>query len=342
MSEPVSTVRGFTRGSSRGRIASIECLRMLAMFEIVSFHTSTPERLPILGGLGLPIFLLLTTAFSVVASSSRGADAVVRVKVRRLGSAWLFWCAVYSAYLVAVAVRHGAPPFAGFEPMMLFYGTADHLWFAPFAIVACVVAANAQSWWGGAFTRRHVVVLVAVGLGGAGLAGLIPLSLPFGQWVFALPSIPLGIALGVAAQSGDRRLLWRTVVVLAALAVFAELFAVRLDPATGESLRRYTVAASLVLACFLWPGRANPWVDRFAAYVPGVYFVHILVRDTAHPIVAGGVVIAGCIVFTLSMLVVELLQRTPLRAMLLLRTRAKLRVPDALPAPSVALDARLR
>ncbi|MEX2208224.1 MAG: hypothetical protein WEF50_18535 [Myxococcota bacterium] len=339
MSERVSTAPLASFRSARGRIASVECLRLIAMFEIVSFHTSTPERLPILAGLGLPIFLMLTSAFSVVASSSRGADAVTRAKVRRLGGAWLFWCAVYGAYRIAVSVKHGAPPFSSFRPMMLLFGTAQHLWFAPFAIAASVVAANAQSWWGSAFGGRHVAVLIAVGFGAALLAGLVPMPMPLGQWVFALPSIPLGIALGVAAQTRDRQALWRTVIVLTALGAGAALFAVPLDPLSGDSLRRYAIALPLVLACFLVPGNAHPLVDRFAAYVPGVYFIHILVRDIAHPIAVGGVIAAGLIVFALSLLSVGVLARTPLRFAFLLRAPAKLRVPEVLPAPASALDA---
>ena len=238
-----------------------------------------------------------------------------------------------------MALKHGLPPFHPFEPRMLWYGTSEHLWFAPFAIVASVVAANAQSWWGGPFVARHIAVLIALGLLGAGLVGLIPLPLPFGQWVYALPSIPLGIALGVFAQSSDRALLQRAALVLALLAALAEFLAVPLDPATGESLRRYAVALPLVLACFLWPIRSLPTVDRFAAYVPGVYFIHILVRDIAHPIEVGGVIGAGAIVFALSLLLVEILQRTPLRGVLLVRESAKLPVGELVPAPAPALDA---
>ncbi len=311
---------------------------MLAMFEIVSFHTTPPERLPLVGGLGLPIFLMLTTAFSVVAANSRGAAAVTRVKVRRLGTAWLFWCAVYGAYRVAVSVKHGAPPFSSFRPMMLLFGTAQHLWFAPFAIAASVVAANAQKWWGAAFTSRHVAVLIAAGFGAAGLEGLISMPMPIGQWVFALPSIPVGIALGVAAQASDRRTLWRTVTVLGGVGTGAALFAVLPGPLDGDSLRRYAIAAPLILACFLVPGNAHPLVDRFAAYVPGVYFIHILIRDIAHPITVDGVFGAGLFVFVLSMLAIEVLQRTRVRGMLLLRAPAKLGAAEALAARPSVLD----
>jgi len=132
------------------------------MFEIVAFHTLDGGRLPVIAGLGLPTFLLLSAAFSVVSADRRGPAFVAGLKLRKLGLAWLFWCAVYAVVLSALAVRHGAPWYAPFHtPWMLLYGPRIHLWFIP--------AAGSISAYLHAATRhldRHVISLLWLGIGG--------------------------------------------------------------------------------------------------------------------------------------------------------------------------------
>src|SRR5687768_7541778 len=69
------------------RLANVERLRLLAMFEIVAFHVSgafgTNARLPVLAGLGLPTFLLLNNAFNLTLSERMGPRPFLRIKVSR-------------------------------------------------------------------------------------------------------------------------------------------------------------------------------------------------------------------------------------------------------------------
>src|SRR5262245_6482169 len=69
------------------RLANVERLRLLAMFEIVAFHVSgalgESARLPVLAGLGLPSFLLLNNAFNYTLSERMGPRPFLSVKVSR-------------------------------------------------------------------------------------------------------------------------------------------------------------------------------------------------------------------------------------------------------------------
>jgi hypothetical protein len=62
------------RARSSARLANVERLRLLAMFEIVAFHVSE-QRLPVLAGLGLPVFLLLNNAFNCTLAERMGTRA---------------------------------------------------------------------------------------------------------------------------------------------------------------------------------------------------------------------------------------------------------------------------
>ena len=69
------------RPRSSPRLANVERLRLVAMYEIVAFHVSE-HRLPIVAGLGLPVFLLL----GALAALAIGLWlAAVNVKYRDIG-----------------------------------------------------------------------------------------------------------------------------------------------------------------------------------------------------------------------------------------------------------------
>lgn len=114
------------------------------MFEIVAFHLS--GRLPLLDGLGLPIFLLLSIAFSVVSAEKRGLSHVASMRFRKIGLPWIFWWFVYAAFMSLLAVHRGRPLTGVFTPLMVLYGPSVHLWFCPFIIMAGVGMALLHLW----------------------------------------------------------------------------------------------------------------------------------------------------------------------------------------------------
>lgn len=295
----------------RGAFPGLEGLRVVAMLEIVTFHVMhSSARLPVVAGLGLPIFLLLGSALAVVSAERHGAWHVIRSKSLHLGRAWLFWCAVYGVLRVLLAVRSGSAVL--FSKRMLLGGTWIHLWFVPFSIASAVVVATTCT-----LTRRWPVwskVVLFVLLGGA----LAALSLRFGelpwpvhQWNFSMPAIPWGIALGYVLSSGGAQR-WKIAGLAAAVDLVVFLPSLGLPGHT--SLWRFSVSFLLILAFILLPWRNQATAGPLRYLGPrmlGVYFVHciliFLVPSHAHPVLA----VAG--VFVGAILVVEVVARTPLR-----------------------------
>jgi hypothetical protein len=72
------------------RLANVERLRVLAMLEIVRYHDHN-DRLALIGGLGLPTFLLLTNMFNCTLSEKRGPGQFMADMRKRLVVPWVFW-----------------------------------------------------------------------------------------------------------------------------------------------------------------------------------------------------------------------------------------------------------
>jgi surface polysaccharide O-acyltransferase-like enzyme len=304
------------------RLANVERLRIVAMLEIVSFHVggavaTDTYRLPIVGGLGLPVFLLLNNAFNCTLSERMGTRAFLDLKVSRLLLPWLIWSGVYAGIVLAEKVRHGEPLAAAFSPWMIIGGTYTHLWFVPFALFGSLLIAGLQA---RTKTLPHRTMLaVALGLGtaltlGAGwLLHVGDVQWPLLQWLFALPSPLLGFALGRVILSRDRRLLTGLVVLLSVLAVGT--WAAAQVVAVPEMDWRYAVSMALVSLFFLWPGKADALSRRLTPLLFGIYLTHpLLMRlyQAAHlPELPVGVL--GVVVFAAAAALVELLRRGPLK-----------------------------
>ncbi len=310
----------FPEPNAAPRIAAIEWLRLLAMFEIVAFHTGMAHRLPWLGGFGLPTFLLLGAAFSVLAADRRGARSVLSRKLRTLGGAWVFWTLLYAALLALVAMRRGQTLGSVLHPEMIVSGVRTHMWFAPFAVFAGGVSAGVH-----VFTRRvsrtlRFVALLALGYAWILVAERFPArSLVLWQWSFSLPSIPLGMALAelLRAREAERTKVAMAVGAFCALALataYALPEAIPVDaPSAVASLERYALSLAAITAIVFLPLGSNAVVARIAPYMLGVYFCHVAVIDVLRPVLSSHQVLASLVVFAASVAVVEIVQRTRLQ-----------------------------
>jgi surface polysaccharide O-acyltransferase-like enzyme len=304
------------------RLANVERLRIVAMLEIVTFHVggavaSDTYRLPIVGGLGLPVFLLLNNAFNCTLSERMGTRPFLDVKVSRLLLPWLVWSGVYAGIMLAEKVRHDEPLAEAFSPWMIIGGTYTHLWFVPFALFGSLLIAGLQVRTKTLPHRKMAAATLAVGtaltLGGAWLLHVRDIQWPLLQWLFALPSPLLGFALGRVLMSRDRRLLSKLAVSLSVLAVGT--LAATLIWAVPEMDRRYAVSMALVSLFFLWPGKADALSRRLTPLLFGVYLMHPLlmrVYQGAH-LPELPVALLGLVVFVVAALLVDLLRRTPLK-----------------------------
>jgi surface polysaccharide O-acyltransferase-like enzyme len=317
VSPPVAEPR-----KSSERLANVERLRIVAMLEIVTFHVgeaigSGANRLPVVAGLGLPVFLLLNNAFNCTLVERMGTRKFLDVKVSRLLLPWLIWSAVYAGVIVAESVRHDEPLAERFSLWMIVGGTYTHLWFVPFALFGSLLIAGLQlrtravshaSMAGLAFASGAALVAV-----GAWLLATRTVEWPMLQWLFALPSPLLGFALGRVLLSKRRELLQRTSVGLGLCAAAA--VAVGLVVEAPDMARRYAVSMALVSLFFLWPGKADALSKRFTPLLFGIYLTHpLLVRayQAAH-LPQLPTALLGLLFFIGAALFVEVLRHSPLK-----------------------------
>jgi hypothetical protein len=262
-----------------GRLATVECLRVLAMLEIVRFHDHD-DRLPWVGGLGLPTFLLLTNLFNCTLTERRGIGTFLRDKRERLLLPWLFWSVTYAAVLLVSAQRNGLALGGVLSWDMILAGTSSQLWFVPFALFSAGLVAAGQY-----LTRRLPDRATAYGaalLGAVILIGVAnmppqPLAAPIPQWLLSIPSTFFGFALGRLALAGAGTLRRHDVIGIAVPALLGAIVCGLWHP--NMLVWRYSVSLLLVLAAFLIPSKSDP-VSRFTSpLLFGIYLVHHLVAS---------------------------------------------------------------
>ena len=179
------------------RNGSIEYLRLIAAFGIVWFHAAAP--LPDLGYAGLPMFVALLAVFAWNSKPNATFRSTIMGKARRLLLPWLAWCAVYAALKLAVAINDGGPIEIEYNLAYLLVGTSIHLWFLPFAFIGSLAI------WGLRLVLGHyprtailastIAVLPVFEMLSVAAVNERWVGVPFIQWFFVMPFIPIGIAL---------------------------------------------------------------------------------------------------------------------------------------------------
>lgn len=311
--------------SRRLRLHNWDRLRVVAALDTVALHIAGEHAL---WGFGLPLFLMLSVALSVSKKQAPFTKRFVSRRAERLLLPWAFWSLVIVLTRAAHQSRNGEAALGWVKPEMLLYGPRIHLWFLPFIVV---LGLGAHLW-----QRRHsggwapVFALVA-GLGVFLIQGRLPsVGWPFDQWLFSLPALPFGFALGRAmawASDADgealRLLRFRGVTAIGfAFVAFGSFAVIGISPASEVYAHRFLGAAgALVLASWL-PNRNDRFTEAATPWMLGVYILHPvvylwLVKPALCYFVLGDVrwlrVVAT---FPLTMLIVAGLLRTPLKRFL--------------------------
>jgi hypothetical protein len=297
------------------RLANVERLRVLAMLEIVRYHDHN-DRLFLVGGLGLPTFLLLTNLFNCTLTHKRGPERFMADKRERLVVPWIFWSLFYGAFLVIGAYRHHEPLSEVFSWNMILAGTSSHLWFVPFAFASAGAVAGAQHLTRNLpdrATGNIAMVIGAVVLIGLGLLPEKEYIAPVPQWLLSTPSAFLGFAMGRLVLADGPQLRWQTALPIAlgalAMAVFCGLFF------PNFLMQRYSTSILLVLAALLIHGKPERVSTFLSPLLFGIYLAHHFIADRVLSHVPG---VAGMpwlflVDFVIIIFVVRALKETPLK-----------------------------
>ncbi|MET0344567.1 MAG: acyltransferase family protein [Polyangiales bacterium] len=298
------------------RIEAWDYLRLIAFIDIACLHLINTH---LFFGVGLPAFVVITCALALTSSASSIAQ-LANVRVKRLFVPWLFWSVVLGAQIAFAQVRHGAPVLDGFEPSMVFYGTGQHLWFLPYAAVAGISVYWLHKRLAHVPTEKLIVgCMIATAALALTQDCSTTLDLPFQQWLFASPGIPLGLALGrVLAKHRNQADGWR-VQALLTIAMLVTATVVLALPWIGENtdivMRRYTLAFTLLMAVTFIKQPRTVFMKHVRPTLFGAYVLHPLVgfqlmRFTQNKLA----LVSATVVLTLGL--VMGLRRTALRTVL--------------------------
>jgi surface polysaccharide O-acyltransferase-like enzyme len=296
------------------RLANVERLRVLAMLEIVRYHDHN-DRLVLVGGLGLPTFLLLTNLFNCTLTHKRGPERFMADKRQRLVVPWIFWSLFYGAFLLVGAYRHQEPLGEVFSWNMILAGTSAHLWFVPFAFASAGAVAGAQHLTRNLPDRATGSVALVIGAVVLIVLGLLPereYIAPIPQWLLSTPSAFLGFAMGrlVIADGPYFRLKTALPIAIGALVLSAYCLFF-----PNFLIQRYATSILLVLAALLVHGKPEPVSTFLSPLLFGIYLAHHFVADRVLSHVPG---VAGMpwlflVDFICTIFLVRALKETPLK-----------------------------
>jgi peptidoglycan/LPS O-acetylase OafA/YrhL len=251
------------------RNSIIELTRFLAACEVVCYHVDAPwsEYVRV-----LPIFLIFSIVFTV---NSRLSISDQRKKAfERIMLPWLFWSAIYGlARIIRPMILHSSPG-DEFHWWIFLAGTAQALWYLPFAYVSNMTVLH--------FTRRfhfkltssnsHLIALCG-GLLLIASAVIVPKiygHFPFDQWIYLSPVVIVALLYSSFYYSFHKLAfsygLWMVILCcIGAMALHWKIGLTNLGP---------------ILLCALIfsykPSRSFRFFDYLGKLSYGIYLVHTL------------------------------------------------------------------
>ena len=301
-------------------LQSWDRLRVFAALDTVALHLTGTHAL---FGVGLPLFLMLSVALAVAKPVPPLTERFVRRRFDRIVLPWAFWAVALFALDVATSLANGEPALGWIEPSMIFYGPRIHLWFLPFIAAAGVLAHVVHKHTRAVPSLSSALVAMAIGVALLPYPPRVHIGWPYDQWVFSLPAIFLGYAVGraVSAESDIARL---RLLLTAGYALFGAGVAaiVALSPDTSAFALRYVGGLGLLVAATWLPNRPGRYAKMLVPLMLGVYLLHPvvwsgLVRPLVNVLGLGHVLwLRVAIAFPLTMAVVWALRRTPARRFL--------------------------
>lgn len=268
------------------RNGSLDHARLIAAGGIVVFHSGAPGAA--IGYAGLPFFLMLLILLAWPAAERQPFGAFAGARAGRLLAPWAIWSGVYGALKLA-EVAAGHPFAAEFAPWMALTGPALHLWFLPFAAVACAALwplARATARLSPAARTVLAVVAVAMALGAVLVQQGADLPRPFAQWAEAAPAVALG--LGLALLRGAKA---------ATAALIAGTAGMLLATGWPQGATQLALAGAALWLCLMLPLPDTRAARLSATLALTVYLAHpmvaaVLMRATPLPDQSAGLALA--------------------------------------------------
>ncbi|MCC6233624.1 MAG: acyltransferase family protein [Verrucomicrobiales bacterium] len=265
------------RSVNSERNDTVDALRLVAACAIIWFHLDdAPYRR--VAYAGLAFFLIVSVVFHFRSALREPWPAYWSKRWKRLLLPWAVWFVIYATANLAFH-KPVIPTEAGLLAGVLA-GPWIGLWFLPFAFLtgllifpmARCVAGSARpqgsGWWLGA-TACAAATIPVVSL----LRDAVILPAPWAQWLQASPSLPLGLALGLAQTAAPEVRQTRIQVVTGAALVASALVA---PFALGMALA-YSLGVLATSFALLRPRKLPAWVGTASGLCLGVYLVHGLV-----------------------------------------------------------------
>jgi peptidoglycan/LPS O-acetylase OafA/YrhL len=288
---------------AEGRIDTLDAARLVAILAVVFLHsTETPalKRFDLVGTFAVPFYLFASLYFQARSlrrtAPSRNIAEYVVSRLKRLYLPFLAWTVIY---LVARNAKHlfvsNAPPVA-FEWHHLWTGSAHHLWFLPFLIIASLLSAFAARFSNTRPTLRRAIIAACALLGGILAVAPRPAWLNhiagqegyfFYQCWRALPSAFLGLALAwILSTADDDDSLITPIVGLAGALLTIGTVTDQLINGYSRLERTLSGLGWMLAALATWRGPWVNWMARGGRNAYGIYLTHVLfiegVQAVAH------------------------------------------------------------
>lgn len=265
-------------------LINVERLRILAALGIVCFH-SLPfwNQWKLIGYSGLPIFLMVFSALIMSHQHHQDLSGFMRKKVSRILLPWGFWSMVYILCKVVKSCVMRQHVVLLPENAYLI-GTSLHLWYLPYTFVMSFFIVFIQR-----VAERFAALPWSLLFAGLGLASFAFSSVvlsraylhsPVGQWLFGLPGILLGLAIGHIHRFEDIRKKAVLYFILFSLLLLISWF-LYLENITAMTVP-YILGLLCVLPCFVWVGKPDNTTLYLSGLTYGVYLIHPLVISIFH------------------------------------------------------------
>jgi len=302
-------------GHSSARITSIELLRLLASLGIIFFHAQAPGAL--IGYSGLPVFMMISIAFSAMDTKHKSFNSIASAKFKRLGNPWIFWSMVYLCLKWIKCWHEGNPGICPFQSYMILTGTSLHLWYLPFALlILTIVSLSVHKGLlpvKNKYVYLYIVISVIFFVVCSLLLPRVKGAVPFSQWVFITPSIPMGMILAVTPL-GEKKSLRILLVVFIILVVSSLILN---SYGYNRLIVPYLVALGGCIAAWTVSTKTNHTINKLALLSFGIYLVHPLfgyLIQMAFPCFSNEFpFIYVFLLFIISLAITGIIMKTPLR-----------------------------